>query len=268
MKSNPNYIFTRKYEEELHKKYEKLIKPTLKANLAHMYDLIDNPEIQSIIKDARDSLKVPQNGRNPNTSKAYRKEINRLAEKHRSNLLPLLLYTTTLGERNTLQEYVEKIMFGFDVFENFKESIELYIIHNIITAPEHNVGLHSKIYGDGRSHLPEIHFFRAPYVNDWKIAKILLERHIRSLPDKFKKSYRGKRNLDKDVKIAKQAFNRKRFSANATGFDKPYDITNYEIAQDILGKRGKEETVKKKLSRHRKRVQELTSRPRWTVRKQ
>lgn len=248
-------------EEELNKRFNKLIKPMFEANIAHMHYLVENHEIKAIIQKARKHLKIPKTGRKPNTPKSYREEMIKQTEEHRYEM-PILLYTTSLEERGILHEYVEKIMHDFDVYENFRDSFELYIVHNIITAPTHNIGLHSTIHGDGRSHLPEVHFYRAPYVNDWEVAKLLLERHIRSLPDKFKKSYRGKKNLNEHLKITKEASNRRRAS-----YDETYNITNAEIADEIYADTGKVGTIKKVLSRNKRRIKEVTSRPRWTVHK-
>lgn len=243
-------------EDELAKKFEELIKPLYKANETIMHSLVNNLEIKAIVQEARESLKIPKNGRKPNTPKTYQE----LLQKHNYKL-PILFYTTSLEERSgELHSYVEKIMSSFDVYENFRVSFEIYIVHNVIVVPSHNVALNFKIHGDGRSHLPDVHFYRAPYGNDWEIAKLLMERHINSLPEKFKKSYRGKKNLNEHLKIQREASDRKR-----TSIDETYNITDAEIADVIYHDPNKSSTVKKVLSRNRKRSKELTSRPRWTL---
>lgn len=237
-------------------KYRKLVKPMFEANLAHMYTLLENPEIQSIIKEARKKLNIPKNGRKPNTEKSFYQKISLLKIPENS----IIGYTTSLDEREILKEYIDKIVSGFDIYENFKTSIEIYIVHNLVFAPDHNVIIKQKIINDGKSHIPELHFGRMPYGNDHKIAELLLKRNKQineHLSEKFIKSYRGKKNLKESLKIVKEAKNRTRKSAHET-----ITITNSEIADLVYNDQSRAENVKKTLYRNKKRAFEISSNPR------
>jgi hypothetical protein len=166
-------------------------------------------------------------------------------------------YTTSFDERKILNDYVNKILFEFDVYETLKASFEIYIVHNLVFAPDHNVIIKQKIKGDGRSYVPELHFGRLPYGNDQKIADLLLKRNKQineHLPEKFKKSYRGKKNLKESLKIINEAKNRKRKSSQETII-----VTNAEIADLVYNDEGKAENVKKILYRSKKRTLEISS---------
>lgn len=243
-------------EEEFLAKIDKLSKPMAKANLDHMHSLVIDPSIKEFINRARKDLGIPKKGLKPNTKKAYYSET-------RVHGGLILLYTTTLKQRNLLFEYVDQLVSKFDIYEHFREVLAIYIVHNLIFAPGHNVSIKYRL-SFKRSAMPEIHPFRIPYVNDWEIAKLLVERHrvilskfmtgLPPLKDKFKKSYRGKVNLERYLKIVNEASDRSRQSAV-----EEIRMRNSDLADIYLNDESKAGTVKKLLNRGRKRIKEVTS---------
>ncbi len=242
-------------DEEFTKKYLKLTKPMFEANIAIMHSMLESPEIQNIIQEVRSKLHIPKKGRKPNTEKSFYQKV---AELNISEGL-ILNHTVAFEERQILNEYVNKIIHDFDLYDHFKISLEIYIIHNLVSAPAHNVVITQKIKGDGKSRMPEVHFGKLPQGNDLKIFNLLLKRNkqiLDHLPNKYKKLYRGSKNLETHLKVVKEASNRERTSEvdNTT-----FRYSNTEIAQDYLGDEKKDDTVKKILYRSKKRTKEITA---------
>lgn len=255
-------------DDQFSAKYHKLIEPMFKANHSLLRDLLEVTEIKEIIREARskDKLNIPKNGRKPNTPKSFLKKINALN-------IPeglILNYTITYDERQILHKYVNMIISKFDVYEHFRTSIEIYIIHNLILAPAHNVTISLKVKGNGKTPIPELHFGRFPYGNDYKVADLLLKNNQqiqRHIPDKFKKSYRGSINQDSHLRIIREASDRRRVSESLEKHSREtYNIKNSEIADIVYEDSSKEEVVKKVLYRHKKRAKELTSSLKGTLR--
>jgi len=101
-------------EEKLAEKYEELIKPMLKANLAHMFYLVENPDINAIVQEARKLLKIPKTIRKPNTEKSYGYLMYTNPQR-----LPVILLTTSKEESRYIKAYGAEIISE----DQFKEAI-------------------------------------------------------------------------------------------------------------------------------------------------